>query len=153
MTSQNKEILILGLGNILLKDEGLGVYAAGILKNKKLPPDVEVLEGATGGFDLIDVIANRKKVIVIDSCDFGQQPGTIGMMKSDDILASKDSGISMHEFGLAEALNMAKIQECSPGEVVIIAVQPGDISPGLELSQQIQKAMPKVIETVMKLFD
>ncbi len=72
-----KNILILGIGNILLKDEGIGVHVVNKLKEMQLPPDVEVMDGGTLGIDLLYYIEGRKKVVVIDTVTAGEPPGTM----------------------------------------------------------------------------
>jgi hydrogenase maturation protease len=143
-----RPILILGIGNILLRDEGVGVRVIERMQNMHLPDDVELLDGGTAGADLMDVLAERKKVIVIDAVQADCQPGTVLRFTADDLTQPDRVGMSLHEFGLAEALKMTKQLGCAPEEVVVFGIKPRDISCGLELSKEIAASIPKVVELV-----
>ncbi len=148
-TSTRASILVLGIGNILLRDEGVGVRVVQAMENLPLPDDVELLDGGTAGADLLDAISDRRKVIVIDALDADVPPGTILRMKPEDLAADDSGGISLHEFGIAETLRMAGHLNCSPSEVAIIAVRPKDIEPGLDLSPEMQQWLPRIVERVL----
>ncbi len=142
-------VLILGIGNILLRDEGIGVRVVESLGRRELPPGVEVLDGGTAGADLVDLVADRRKVIIVDAVDAGMPPGTILRMAPSDLAPDPGELLSLHQVGIVESLHMAAQLHCSPQEVVIIAVQPRTIRPGLELSDDLQAALPKVVQVVL----
>jgi len=148
-TKVKSPILVLGIGNILLHDEGLGVFAVEAMDRLKLPDNVELLDGGTAGADLLDAIAERRKVIVIDALDADVEPGTILRLKPEDLLTDYSGGMSLHEFGVADTLRMARHLKCEPKEVIIIAVKPMNIEPGIGLTEQMTALLPKIIECVL----
>jgi len=142
-------VLVLGIGNILLRDEGVGVRVVEALGREVLPEGVELLDGGTAGADLLDTLAGRRKVVVIDALDAGAEPGAVVRLAGGE-LAPHDGPLSLHEIGLAETLAMARQLGCAPHEVVVIGVQPGDVSPGLELTEPVARVVPKVVEFVLE---
>ncbi len=147
---ETNDILILGIGNILLKDEGVGVHIVNKLKEMPLPDNVEVLDGGTAGLDLTDFIANRKKVIVIDAVKTGEKPGTIYRLTEKNLDIKPKAIMSFHEIDFLDALHMSEVMGDKPEEIVVIGVEPKDMSDGIELSLEIEKRIPKIIEVVMK---
>jgi hydrogenase maturation protease len=149
--SQQKHcpVLIVGIGNILLRDEGFGPHVIKELQKMELPSYVELLDGGTAGADLLDFICDRRKVIVIDAIAADVEPGSILRMAASDFTGNLQQNVSLHELGLIEALLMAKQLGCAPKEVVIFGVKPEDISCGTELTEKITKAVPKVIELTL----
>lgn len=142
-------ILILGIGNTLLRDDGVGVQALASLRREPLPGTVELLDGGTFGADILDDIAGRQKVIVLDAIDAGCAPGTIVRLAGADLLRERKS-LSLHEFGLVETLNMADQLDCAPQEVILFGVQPKEICLNLELSPAVAAAMPELIKRVLQ---
>jgi hydrogenase maturation protease len=141
-------VLILGIGNILLRDEGVGVRVVETVLKGDLPAGVEVLDGGTSGAGLIDEIADRHKLIAIDSMQAGASPGSVFRLGMDDLLRDPDQ-LSLHEFGLLDTLMMARRLGCAPGEVVIFGIQPKDIRTGLELSPEIEALIPGLVKLVL----
>jgi hydrogenase maturation protease len=145
-----QDILILGIGNILLKDEGVGVHVVEKLKEMSLPENVEVLDGGTAGLDLTDFIANRKKVIVIDTVKAGEQPGTIYRLTEKNLSTGPKAIMSFHEIDFLDALHMSDMMGEKPEEIVVIGIEPKDMSDGTELSPEIEERIPRIIEVVME---
>ena len=147
---QAKPVLVVGIGNILLQDEGIGVHVARALQEAALPPDVEAVDGGTSGADLIEVIAGRPKLIVVDSLQADAEPGAVFRMSMDDLAGRDYAGFSLHELGLLETLQMAKLLGCLPKEIVIFGVQPKAISPGLEMTREVAAVVPRLIDLVLQ---
>jgi len=147
-----KEVLVLGIGNILLKDEGVGVHVVKTMAAQAEAPahDVEFLDGGTFGPDLIDAIANRRKVIVVDAVQADGKPGTVLRFGAENLAARTGVSVSLHDVGLPETLLMAEHLGCAPREVVIFGIVPRDISPGLDMTEEVAAVVPKVIELVRK---
>lgn len=149
--TEKKPILILGVGNILLKDEGVGVHVVKRLQEMNLPPDVEVLDGGTAGFALLDQIEGRKKVIVVDTVKGGHPPGTLYRMTARDLEEQAKSRLSVHDIGLTDLLILADLFKIEKPEMVVIGVEPRDMeSAGLELSPEVEQKIPKVVQCVLK---
>jgi len=147
----NKPILILGIGNILLRDEGIGVHVVNMLKEMKLPPDVEVMDGGTMGIDLLFYIEGREKVIVVDTVKAGETPGTLYRFTDKDLVVKKDFLRTAHGIDFSDVLRTAQRLGTKPEEVVFIGVEPEDMNnAGLELSALISQRIPVIIELVMK---
>ncbi len=146
-----KKILILGIGNILLKDEGIGVRVVERIKDMPLPSDVEIMDGGTMGLDLLYYIEGRKKVIVIDTVKAGEPPGTLYRFTDKDI-EDIDRGTlrSAHGIDFTDTLRTAQFLGTKPEKVIFIGVEPEDMSDGLELSPTIEKLIPTIIKLVMK---
>ena len=145
--------LVLGIGNILLSDEGVGVRVIEAMAQAEVPPGVELVDGGTSGADLVDLIADRRKVIVVDAIDAGAEPGTLFRLGPDDLAPDEGESISLHQLGLVESLLIARYLNCPPREVVIFGVQPHSIAPGLELSPQLSAVVPRVIRAVLAELD
>ncbi len=154
MTKQKPPRLILGVGNLLLRDEGVGVHVISALRDRELPDDVELWDGGTASFDLLDTLAGRRQVIIIDAVRTGSEPGTIFRFTPEDISASREQVTSLHQVGLLEALTVAEhLLDSAPQEVIILGIEPKEIDWGLELSPDVEAAVPKVIELVMEELD
>ncbi|MBN1442418.1 MAG: HyaD/HybD family hydrogenase maturation endopeptidase [Planctomycetes bacterium] len=141
--------LILGIGNILLRDEGVGVRVIEALRRRSPVPDVELVDGGTAGFDLVDAIAGREKIVVVDAMDMDEEPGSVRRLDPSELEPGGDRPLSLHEFGLLDTLHLAGRLGCSPAEVVIFGVQPADLSTGLELSPQVAAAVERVSSMVI----
>lgn len=143
-------ILVLGIGNILLRDEGVGVRAIEAMQGMTLPPGVELVDGGTAGADLLDIISDRRKVIVIDAMEADVEPGTIVRMGIDDLAGPAACGVSLHEIGLLETLAMTRHLGTAPQEVVIIGISPAEVTAGDTLTERVLAALPHVIEQVLR---
>ena len=144
-----RRTLVLGIGNILLRDEGVGVRVIEAMRGRTLPEDIECIDGGTSGVDLVDEVADRPKVIVIDAVRADGEPGTVFRFGVEDLMPGPGRELSLHEFGLLDTLTTARHLGCAPREVVIFGVQPKDVHAGLDLSAEVAAALPKVIELVL----
>ena len=149
MLSQ-KDILIMGIGNILLKDEGIGVHVVRRLKEMPLPENVEVLDGGTAGLELVDFMENRRKLIVIDAVKTGDKPGTIYRLTEKNLVIKPKAMMSFHEIHFLDALCISDVMKNKPEEVIVIGVEPKDMSDGIDLSPEIEERIPRIIEIVME---
>ena len=148
--TDNKPVLILGIGNILLKDEGIGVHVANILKDMSLPPEVEVMDGGTMGIDLLFYIEDRKKVIVIDTVKAGEPPGTMYRFTDKDLSFKKNFLRTAHGIDFSDVVRTARNLGTKPDEVVFIGIEPEDMEEGLELSPLISSRIPVLIKLVFE---
>ena len=142
--------MVLGTGNELFKDEGVGVHAARILQ-AKLPPsgsNVEVIDGGTSP-DIWSLIDGADKLIIVDAVRGGCEPGTIYRFTPQQIVADRGIVTSVHQMGILENLSLMDLVGGKPKETVIIGVEPAELEPGLELSARLQERMPKIIQTVL----
>jgi hydrogenase maturation protease len=140
--------LVLGIGNILLRDEGVGVRVIEAMREMALPSWVELVDGGTAGADLLDIIADRRKVIVIDAMDADAEPGTILRLEIGDLAGPENPDVSLHEIGLLETLAMTRHLGCSPQEVVVFGVKPAEVCPGDTLTGSMVAALPRIVALV-----
>ena len=154
-----QRLLVLGLGNILLRDEGIGVHVVQSLQQSPLPPNVDVSDAGTAGRDVLLLQQGSYKLLVVDATRAGSTPGTIykarfepdGSDKLSRIFGhNRNSEISLHQFGLIDALAAAQKLNCAPDEIVIIGVEPKEIDPGLELTEELQRRLPEILNTVLE---
>jgi hydrogenase maturation protease len=143
-------VLVLGIGNILLRDEGVGVRVVEAMQKSPPAGDVEIVDGGTAGADLVDILADRRKVILIDAIDADAEPGAVFRLRAEDLLPQAGEMISLHQLGVVESLAIAAKLHCAPKEVVVFGIQPKEISPGLELTAEVQAAVPTVIAAVLR---
>jgi hydrogenase maturation protease len=128
-------ILVLGLGNILLSDEGVGVRIVEALETSHdLPEDVEVLDGGTSGMDLLDMVAGRDCLIVADAVKADGPAGRVIRLEGEDIRMLFEMRFSPHQLGLSDLLAALRLVDQAPRRVVVIGVAPQDLSVGTELS-------------------
>lgn len=144
-----KDILIIGVGNILLGDEGVGVYIIRKLKNLDLPDRVELMDVGVATFSLFPYISGRKKIIIIDAVKSGGKAGSIYRFPADEIERGKGEFFSLHQLGIGDILNFFQLEKV-PGEIIVIGVEPGKIKWGMELSPCIKEKIPQIINFVLK---
>jgi hydrogenase maturation protease len=142
-------IVIVGVGNLLMMDEGIGIHAIQALEKLNLPPDVKIIDGGTSP-DLIAYTRAGEKLIIIDSAKAGGQPGYIYRFHPEDLASVKPELASAHQMGVVENLALMDITGRKPSEIVIIGVEPGTIDWGMELTPTLLARLPKIIEVVMK---
>jgi len=146
--SNYSDVLILGVGNILLGDEGIGVHVIRELEKEKLPGNIELMDAGTAMFSILHLLEKRKKIVVIDAARGGKRPGTIYRILPSQIKNEHNKLLSLHEMGLMECL--AELEnEVRPRDTVIIGVEPDSIDWGLRLSSKLQKRLPEIVKAVM----
>ena len=142
-------VVIVGVGNLLMQDEGIGIHAVQELEKRGLPPDVKIIDGGTSP-DLIAYTRAGRKMIIIDSAKAGGQPGDIYRFRPEDLASEKPELASAHQLGVVENLALMDIAGAKPGEIVIIGVEPEKIDWGMELSPKLKERMPKIVEIILK---
>src|SRR3990172_52879 len=145
-----RSVLVLGLGNILLQDEGVGVRVVEQLQRRyRIAGAVEVLDGGTAGMSLLEHIRNRDHLIVVDAVKTGQVPGTVITLSGDEVPAFFQSRVSPHQMGLADMLAALELMGEKPADVTVIGVEPKDLDVGLELSDLISARMDALVERLV----
>ena len=142
-------VLVLGVGNILLSDEGVGVRVVEALQDRYVIPDgIDVVDGGTSGMDMLDIIGGRDHVILIDAMKTGGPPATIVRLCGDEVPAFFGLKISPHQLGLSDVLAALKILECEPANMTLIGIEPADLDLGLELSPTIAGKLDDLVQMV-----
>ncbi len=146
-----RPILILGLGNLLQGDDGVGCRVAQELEHRKLPDNVEVIDGGTPGAGLVNLLEGRKRVIIIDAAEMGLPPGKFKRFEPQDvILTGSAQRFSLHRSGVADALALARELKLVLPEVVIFGVQPAFVDWSDGSSPAVQDAMPQIVDAVLQ---
>lgn len=146
-----KSTLVLGVGNILLSDEGVGVHVVRRLGGMDVPPEAEIVDGGTGGYELIEFFRNKKKIIIIDCLNGDAEPGSIIRASPDQLDLQWGPGFSLHQYGLRELLHHAS-SLTPPPEIIILGVVPENTgSPGLSLSKAVEAKVDRLIAEVLEL--
>ena len=139
-------VLVLGMGNLLLEDEGLGVRALEVLQQRyEIPPDVELLDGGTTGMGLLDDISGREHLIVLDAVQTGDPPGTLVRLAGDDVPVYFSMRISPHQLGLSDVLATLELSGEKPAEVVVLGLVPQSLEMSLELSGLIAEQLATLV--------
>jgi hydrogenase maturation protease len=136
-----KPVAIIGVGNYLMSDEGVGIHAIKFLENLEWPDDIELIDGGTPGVALMYLLENRKLVIILDCADFNANPGEIGVFDPNDLIRDENSEISLHATDLLSSLELAKKLGSYPDDIVIVGIQPSSIEMGTKLSLEAEKAL------------
>lgn len=143
-------IVILGVGNLLLSDEGVGVHVAHKLMEMDLPAGVEVIEGGTDGFHLMNVVTEADRLIVVDAVKGGGPPGSIYRFDIKDAPSSPDAyKTSVHQIGILEIVHLSELIGQTP-ETTVIGVEPKSLEMGMALSPEVQEKIPKIIELILE---
>jgi len=128
-------VLVLGLGNILLSDEGVGVRIVEALDaSHELPDEVESLDGGTSGMELLDMVAGRDCLIVADAVNAAGPAGRVIRLENDDIRMLFETRFSPHQLGLSDMLAALHLIDEAPRRVIVIGVVPENLKTGLDLS-------------------
>lgn len=147
---QQPKIMVMGVGNVLLSDEGLGVQFVDLLSQEELPENVELLEGGTAGLELVHLIKEVDYLIIIDAVNAKDEPGAVFRFEPEDIrVMPSQFEVSFHQVGILEVLAMANILGTAP-KTLIFGVQPKSLEMGMELSPEIQAVYPKIKDLVLK---
>ena len=145
-------IVVLGVGNILLTDEGLGVHVVEDLKaNYNFTPQISLIDGGTMGMELLTYMRGMKKILLIDAVNGGEAPGTIYEFPHRELEQYFTDHISVHEVGMQDILRIRAIQENPLEDAIVIGVEPESLDVGFEPSAPVQKALPEVKERVLRV--
>ena len=156
---KEKRVLVLGVGNILLKDEGIGVHVVREMQKRDLPDYVRLVDAGTAGLDILLSAEKACKLILIDALRAGGRAGTIYRLRleaeqKDELIkifgGKETSRMSLHQVGLVEALSIAEKMQCAPKEIVVIGVEPEEVNYGLELTNSVRRKILKIINTVLE---
>jgi len=152
MSCQDRRTVILGIGNLLMRDDGVGVHVVQALRRN--PPQLphatlEIWDAGTSP-DVAFLVAGADRVIIIDAVQQGEKPGTIYCFLPEDIAWENRSPLSLHQRGLGQSLAEMTSLSSHPSKTVIVGVEPKEISPSVELSTEIEARIPRIIEVIME---
>jgi hydrogenase maturation protease len=150
--------LVLGIGNILLRDEGVGVVVARRIEAARaagdavVPWDCRVVDGGTLGLDLLPMIGEADQVVMVDAVNLGRAPGTVTVLRNETVQAALSGHVSPHQIGVGDLVAAARLMGTMPPRLTLVGIQPGEISIGLELTESVAAAVDVAIEAVRREF-
>lgn len=147
---QNGGTLVLGLGNPLCLDDGLGGRVVDLLARRALPPGVEIRDGGLPGWGLATDLEGWSRVILVDAAQMGLEPGAWRRLRMQEVsLQVPQGGFSLHSPGLADGLALAQALQALPEELIFYFVEPESIENGIGLSSTIDAILPEVVENIL----
>lgn len=140
----------MGIGNILMRDDGAGVRAVEFLRGQKLPENISLVDVGTTIYHTMGILSESEKLIVFDAVRLDQKPGTVYSFNADELRTKMPRKASSHEIGVLDALALLSLSGQAVPEVVIIGVEPKDYgSWGDELSPEVLAAIPEMADRAM----
>ncbi len=145
-----KDTIVLGLGNPLMSDEGIGGFVVEQLKKEAAQyPNVEFVDAGTAGMSLLHLLAGRRKAVIIDCAFMGTEPGTIKKFTPDDVSSVKKlAHQSLHELDILKVIEISKQIGEAPEEIIIFGIEPERIEPGQKISQPLTAKINEYIKDV-----
>lgn len=142
--------LVLGVGNVLLSDEGIGVHIVRLLRERYgFPQEVEILDGGTLGLDLLPYVEAADRLLIVDAVQMDAPPGTMVRLEGTEVPAVLSLKYSPHQVGLTDLLAVARLRGRAPAEIVLWGVQPASLEVGLELSPTIAAQVEPLVRNVL----
>jgi len=153
--SNTKKVLVMGIGNTLLQDDGVGIHVTELFKSSREPdPNLDIVDGGTIGLSLLPDIEDADAVIIVDASEIGEHPGAMRIFRNREIdqqLSGKRR--SVHEVALYDLFSAAAIRGRSPQERVLIAIQPACTDWGLDPTPEVKASIPLACEAITSLTD
>jgi len=140
--------MVVGIGNYILQDEGVGVHAINRLMEMDLPDGVELVDGGTHSYDLVDFFCQAENLIIIDAMQAGGEPGTMYRAPLEELgLRPQENCTSLHEMHFIEAVKMVNMMGHYP-KIIVYGIEPEVIDWGMELTPRIEEKLPRLTELV-----
>ena len=152
--AEEKRKVVLGIGNILNRDEGLGVHALNKIDPLiKAKSGFEFLDGGVLGLNLLMIVEECSHLLILDAVNAGKEPGSVIELDKEQIPLYTGINLSQHQTTFQEVLGLAKVRGLLPDYLHLIGIQPMDISIGLGLSHEIEQAIPEMLERTASLLE
>ena len=143
-------ILVLGIGNLIMSDDGIGVRVVQLLSGRyRFPAGVSIVDGGTLGLDLLPKLEGVERLLVVDAVEMGRPPGSIVRLCGDDVPVVLETRLSPHQVGLKDLLAVAMLQGFMPREMVLWGVQPERCELGMELSEVVAVQLVFLVDRVL----
>lgn len=143
--------LVLGAGNVLLRDEGIGIRAIEELQRRyDFPGEVHLLDGGTSGIELLRFFDGVEHLVIIDAISAGKAPGTVMRVEGDDVPATFETRITPHQLGLSDLLATARLTDVMPDHLVLFGVEPRTLESGIGFSPEVEGALAKLCGHVVE---
>jgi hydrogenase maturation protease len=149
--TESQTTLILGIGNIIMGDDGFGIHVVQRLQRNPLPSQVRVMEGGVGGFNLLGALEGIERVIVVDVMTVDSEPGDVCLFKPGPDFAQGHRGVlSFHQVGIPELMQMWSLVG-NQAEIFFLVTRPENVEWGTELSPPVQAAVEKAVTLLRDL--
>lgn len=147
----DSNITLLGVGNILLTDEGLGVHVVREMEQEySFTPEINIVDGGTMGMELLSYMRGMTKLLLVDAVNGGETPGTVYEFPHQQTEDYFTGSISVHEVGMQDILRIRAIQEKPLEDATVIGVEPESLDIGLTPSETVQAVLPEVKQRVIR---
>jgi hydrogenase maturation protease len=144
-------VLVLGVGNLLLGDEGVGIHAVRELEKRDIPPSVDVVDGGTAGLNLLDLMRGYEQVIIVDAVDAGEEPGTILRFTPRQVASeAQELPLSLHQTEVLKVVELAAYLGQPLPPIVIYGIQPQAMDWSTELSPALQAKLSRLVDAILE---
>lgn len=148
--SDRADVVVLGVGNTLMSDEGAGVRAALVLERSgRLPPEVRVIDGGTSTHELLEDLEHLDLLVIVDAVASDRAPGTVICMEGDRVPSAFSNRLSPHQHGINDLLAKLQLLGRHPSKVALFGVVPERVELGLELSSAVEEGVHEVCDRVV----
>ncbi len=146
---QRRRVVVLGLGNTMRRDDGLGVRALErLVAQYELPQEVDVVVGGVRGLALLPRLAGATHALIVDAVRAGREPGAIVRLEGDDVPVPRTGALSAHDVGPVELLFFARLQGSLPSHVVVWGMEPATVEPGSALSSEVAGRLDELVRAL-----
>ena len=154
MIAAEGPLVVLGVGNVLLGDDGVGLRVIDELRRlavddpAAIPDGTRLVDGGTLGLGLLGVMHGARSLLLLDAVSLGREPGTVSVLRGEAIATAAGPGVGTRPGSVGELLAVARMMGWLPDPVILVGVQVGDRGLGTELSERVEAAVPEALETV-----
>lgn len=150
MFSLDSGIVVVGIGNIVHTDDGAGIHALQMLRDSaRVPAGVSLIEGGTLGLELVNYLQNARNILLLNAVDANAEPGTLFHLTPDELLSMK-GGWRVHQAGVSDLLAALPLVASGKQNVLLLGVQPQSSAAGTELTCNVRRALPILVETALE---
>jgi hydrogenase maturation protease len=143
------DTVVIGVGNTILSDDGVGVHAARRLESDlRVPAGVTILDGGTIGLELMPYVADASRVLFLDAVNTGAAPGTLSRMTGMDLLGLS-GGQNVHQLGVADLIAALALVSTRPQDIVVLGMQPANTDWGTSLTPDVEAALSRLVEAAL----
>lgn len=159
MSRPDGPILVLGVGNVLLRDEGIGVRVVREVERRvaagevALPPGTRLVDGGTLGLDLLPLIDDARALVLVDAVELDRPPGSVATIRGAALQGALAGHVSPHQVGVGDLLAVARLTGELPDRVALVGIQPGEIVVGLEPTTAVAAAVEGAIAAIVAELD
>jgi len=145
----SSDTVVIGVGNAILSDDGVGVHAARLLQgDPRVPASVTILDGGTIGLELLPYASDASRLLLLDAVNSGEAPGTLTRMTARDLLGTS-TGWSVHQLGVADLIAALALVSTQPQDIVVLGVQPANTGWGTSLSPDVEAALIGLVDAAL----